>query len=67
MGIYACDSVLLHQAGVPWDLIRIKDFSSDKMVEECSHRVLELLMQWMLVRHWDQTWMQHFYYAPFSS
>ena len=42
IGKWVCDSDLLRQSGVPKELIRIKDFASDKLVDElCSHKILK--------------------------
>jgi len=45
VGTWVCDLDLLLQSGVSQKLIRIKDFASDKLVDDlCSHKVLKRVM-----------------------
>jgi hypothetical protein len=48
VGTWVCDSDLLLQSGVSQELIRIKDFASDKLVDDlCFHKVLKHVMDTM--------------------
>lgn len=48
IGEWAVDADLLLQSGVPQELIRIKDFASDKLVDElCSHKILKSVVDAM--------------------